>query len=202
MSIAGTEKPDKFACTLPEVPHATKPRDIPRRHRLIIQIIAFVLPLQLVRVILALKNDARASFWQAQTRRRVTPLEEMRMHRLIKNYIMRERGPKLALARLRDARDKEPVPLWLAIISITPILSFLAGGFTYKVLRAIHGLESGDAFFAIVMALGCIPMLIAGGIIVTVCRQQVLHNVFWIATATLGLGTIALSFGYFMGYID
>lgn len=105
-------------------------------------------------------------------------------------------------ARPLTASDKEFMPpLWLAVFSITLILCFLTGGFIYKVLRALHELNSGDAFFVIVGRFGVIPMLIAGGI-VAVLKQRVLDNVFWIATAALGLGVIALSFGYFMGYID
>lgn len=201
MDIESMGKPDKFACPLPEVPHETKLRDISRRRLFVIWIIAFVLPVQLVRAIIALKKDARTSFWQAQTRRRVTPLEEMRAHKLIKDYIMRKRsgGSKMNLPDVEN--DKEPLPRWLAVFSITLILCFLAGGFTHKVLRATHELESGNEFFAIPMTFGCIPMLIAGGIL-AVLKLRVLDNMFWIATAALGPGMIALSFGYFVGYID
>jgi hypothetical protein len=200
MSLKGTEKPDKFALPLPEVQHETKLRDTPRRHHLVIQIIVFVVPLQLVRVIVALKKDMQMTFWRAQTQRRVTPLEEVRAHKLIKDYIMCKRGDSKFVLRAAT-HDEEPVPRKLIVASIMLLLSFLGGGLAYKILRATHDLDSGNAFFAIAMGLGCIPILIAGGVL-AVCKQRVLNNTLWIATTVLGLGMIALSSGYIVGYID
>lgn len=102
---------------------------------------------------------------------------------------------------MNTENDKEPMPLWMAVFSITLILCFLVGGLTYKVLRIRHELESGDAFFTTAMIFGWIPTLIAAGPL-AVLKQRVLDNTLWIATAALGLGVIALSFGYFVGYID
>lgn len=108
---------------------------------------------------------------------------------------MDNEGSKLTTAR----KKLTPQQRKLVISGSMLLLSFLSGGLTYKILRDAHELLSGDAFFATVMGIGFITILVAGGLLV-VLKQRALNNTVWFIAATLGLSLIMLATGYFEAY--